>query len=690
MRSLMATGSKAKIKGRFGQSGGGFRLIVVGVFFVVVLALSFVDFLSNTLELKEGDIAQENVVAPRRIVDMRMTKALQERAANSTAPVYDYIGFAQANANAKVGNLFEALSGLYPEYLNEGSVDSINSVSDTNLSLDDCEYLIRINQQQRNNLQLAINNVLDVSYAGEIKTMSLNESVKNAVSLLGKYKLGAKENEIASSVIRSVLQPNMILNEEATEAARKNARESVYEVVYDAGQTIINRGEKITEHHITLLSDNGIIKRDGIFSDIQNSISIILIIAILTITLVSYLYFFHIEIIRSNKMMVLIVSQLIMMLVIAKLSGYFSVYLIPVSFLTMSLCTVFSPRVAVQTNVFLILFLSVMLQLDIDSVMYLVISGYMGVVYMRQVVSRTDIFKSGILVGAVNISMVLLIALLRNNFTSQVFENAVYGIGSGIVASLLTTATLMLWETIFNIATPFKLLEMSAPGDPLIQKLIAEAPGTYHHSLIVSNMSEIAAKEIGANALLARVGAYYHDIGKAEKAIFFKENQRGEDNPHDMITPEVSAQILKNHVRDGVYLAEKYHIPPEIVRFITTHHGTSEITYFKAEAEESNYEGSETFHYEGELPDTKETSIVMLADSIEAAVRSMDMQSDDMIEEMIERIVDKKIREEQLEISELSFLELKKVKEAFLRVLSGVYHSRVKYPDQRMEEADDN
>jgi putative nucleotidyltransferase with HDIG domain len=348
----------------------------------------------------------------------------------------------------------------------------------------------------------------------------------------------------------------------------------------------------------------------------------------------------------------------------------------------MTLCLAFNSRIAVQTNLFLMLFLAVGLQLDIDSFIYLAVSGYTGIVYMRQMSSRSDIFKTGILVSIINVLMILIINTYRDNLSVQILNEFLYGIGSGIFSAVLANAMLMLWEMVFNILTPFKLLEMSNPSDELMQKLITEAPGTYHHSLVVSNMAESAAKQIGANMLLARVGAYYHDIGKAEKAVYFKENQTDIKNPHDFIAPEVSAKIIKNHVSDGIYLAEKDRVPEEIIDFIRMHHGTSEIAYFKAKAEENGYHGDEDFHYQGILPRTKETSIVMLADSVEAAVRSLDDRSAEDIKNMIDSIVNQKIDGGQMKDSPLSFADIEQIKLMFFDVLTGVYHSRIKYPNQ--------
>lgn len=656
------------------------KWVILLLFFLIVFALIFNGFTPQTVNLKAGDIASNSIVAPRRIVDTEMTQSLRVQAENLTSPVYDYLTNAYSETSDQVNTLFSTLDGVHSSQIDQAAVDSYNQIFSVNLSLADYQYLLSLRSSTRATLQSAINEILSGLYAGEIKAAELQDIKSGASDQLLSYDLGAQSTQIGQSILQSVIRPNMILNEDATKIARAAARDSVSEVVYETGQTIVTRGDVVTEHQIALLKEAGLIKT-GLFENMSKTFGLPALILILIAIYISYLYLYHPEIYASSKMLVLIAAQFVLMLIIGQLCSYFSVYLIPVSIMTMTLCLVFNSRVAVQTNLFLMLFLAVGLQLDIDSFLYLIISGYVGILYMQQISTRTDIFKSGMLVSGVNMLMIMIINIYRSNIGFTTLTNLIYGFGNGVIAALLTSGMLMMWEAMFNIVTPFKLLEMSNPTDDVIQKLITEAPGTYQHSLVVSNMSETAAKKIGANQLLARVGAYYHDIGKSEKSVYFKENQIDITNPHDYISPEVSAKILKNHVSDGVYLAEKYRIPSEISQFIQTHHGTSEISYFKAEADQQGYEGSEDFHYHGILPHTKETSIVMLADSVEAAVRSLDEKNTDNIRKMIRSIVGKKINEGQLKESKLSFEEIETIKSAFYDVLTGVYHTRIKYPE---------
>jgi putative nucleotidyltransferase with HDIG domain len=255
---------------------------------------------------------------------------------------------------------------------------------------------------------------------------------------------------------------------------------------------------------------------------------------------------------------------------------------------------------------------------------------------------------------------------------------------NGIISSFLVIGLLALFEYLFNVLTNISLLELSDFNQPLLKKLILEAPGTYQHSLVAGSISEIAAESIGANALLARVGAYYHDIGKLEKPEYFSENQEINLSKHDKILPSISKLIIVNHVKDGIDLAKKYRLSPLIVEFISQHHGTSLTYYFYCRAlEDMEKEGDvkeEGFRYPGPKPQTKEIAIVMLADSIEAATRTLEEPTPARIEEMVRKIINNKFIDGQLDECELTLKDLEKIASSFIRVLSAMYHSRIKYP----------
>ncbi len=239
-------------------------------------------------------------------------------------------------------------------------------------------------------------------------------------------------------------------------------------------------------------------------------------------------------------------------------------------------------------------------------------------------------------------------------------------------------------ETAFSITSMIKLLELANPTHPLLKQLLLEAPGTYHHSLMVANLAEAAAEPIGANPLLVRVGSYYHDIGKIKRTDYFVENQRGYENPHEKIAPALSALIITSHVREGVELAREARLPQVIIDFIEQHHGTSLAKFFYSRALEEEREGSiseENFRYEGPKPQSKEVALVMLADSVEAAVKSLQDPNPERIRNMVRRIIKDKLNDGQLETSDLTFKDLDTVANSFCQMLEGIYHKRIEYPE---------
>ena len=289
----------------------------------------------------------------------------------------------------------------------------------------------------------------------------------------------------------------------------------------------------------------------------------------------------------------------------------------------------------------------------------------------------------GLLVACTNLIMMLAVTLMTSSDTSGMLTNVVWSMGGGVLSGVLAIGLQPIFETAFNLATPSKLLELANPNQPLLRRLLIEAPGTYHHSIVVANLSEAAAEKIGANPLLARTGAYFHDVGKLKRPLYFKENQMGE-NPHDRTDPYVSAAIVTTHTRDGLQLAQKYRLPPEIQRIIVEHHGDTPVMFFYHKALQQA-DGKPVdiadFRYDGTRPTTKESAIVMLADTIEAAVRSMPDPTPQSIERFIERLVRGKLEDGQLSNSPLTLRDIDKICEAFCTVLNGVFHERIEYPN---------
>lgn len=303
---------------------------------------------------------------------------------------------------------------------------------------------------------------------------------------------------------------------------------------------------------------------------------------------------------------------------------------------------------------------------------------------LKRLQQRNDILYSSIYIAAFNMIITFSMGTLISNNILDVIKKTGYAGAGSVLAAILTIGFLPLFESMFDIVTVIKLLELSNPNNPLMRKLLMEAPGTYHHSVLVANLAELAAEAVGGNPVLARIAAYYHDVGKTKRPYFFKENQTGKENPHDKISPNLSTLIITSHVKDGLEMAKENNLPKVIQDIIQQHHGTTLVKYFyytaKNNAENPEEIKEEDFRYMGPIPQFKESGIIMLADGVEAAVRSIPDPTKGKIEEMVNNIIKDKLNTGQLDDCDLTLKDLDKIRESFLKSLNGIYHQRIEYP----------
>nr|HPN66912.1 HDIG domain-containing protein [Candidatus Omnitrophota bacterium] len=320
-----------------------------------------------------------------------------------------------------------------------------------------------------------------------------------------------------------------------------------------------------------------------------------------------------------------------------------------------------------------------------DSSLIFLSGSVIGIYTVRSVRNRSELFKAGVVVGVVNAFCAIGLGILNNLESDVIFKDAAMYLMNGLAVGIIIVGTLHLFESMFRITTNISLLELADPNKPLLKELILKAPGTYHHSLIVGNLAESACDAIGANGLLARVGSYYHDIGKVEKSEYFAENQMVSESQHDKLAPTMSSLIIINHVKDGLDKAKKAGLNRSLMDFIEQHHGTGLIYYFYQRALESVEDlaklEEEGFRYPGPKPQTKETAIVHLADSVEAASRTLQNPTPSNLEELVRRIINNKFIDGQLDECDLTLKDLNTIAATFTKVLTGVYHTRVQYPN---------
>jgi len=322
---------------------------------------------------------------------------------------------------------------------------------------------------------------------------------------------------------------------------------------------------------------------------------------------------------------------------------------------------------------------------DTYSYIIALVSGAAASTVLHNAQNRMSLIKAGLVIAAANCAAVIIVLLVRSAGIYEYPAPLFWGALNGIVCGMLTIGFLPPLEHALNAVTPFRLMELSDLNAPILRKLFTTAPGTYSHSLMVANLAEQACQDIGANAMLARVGAYYHDIGKMDNPSYFVENQT-DHNRHDEIAPRLSATIIRSHVKLGVEKANSMGLPKDVIAIISEHHGNSIISWFYNKAtEQETAVNSEDFSYPGSPPRSKESAIVMLADITEAAVRTLTKPTPGKMEKFIQQLFQAKIDHGQLSESDLSFRDLEIIKKAFVRVLAGYYHSRIEYPKQKEE-----
>jgi cyclic-di-AMP phosphodiesterase PgpH len=315
---------------------------------------------------------------------------------------------------------------------------------------------------------------------------------------------------------------------------------------------------------------------------------------------------------------------------------------------------------------------------------YILFSSLAALLFLSDQNQRSKILQAGSFAAAVNLFTIWALMFLPNGQ----FSGLEYGyyiltaIFSGIGSAVLTMGLLPLFETSFGILSTMKLIELSNPNHPLLRKILMEAPGTYHHSVMVANLADAACEAIGANGLLARVGCYYHDIGKTKRPNFFIENQMHRENPHDRLPPDKSANIIISHVTDGAAILKKYNLPKEIIHIAEQHHGNTLLKFFYHKAVQGGEDvKEEDYRYPGPKAQTKESAIVGIADSVEAAVRSLNQPTPETIESLVKKIVSDRLQDGQLNECDLTLKELETVSHSFCETLKGIFHSRIEYPE---------
>jgi hypothetical protein len=687
--------------------------------------------------LQEGDIAKETIRAPFDFkvsgkIDQEATSQKKEEAAGKVAFYYTLQAENLKKASSEIDSFFNNIKETKANKQLNIQQKAQSLIKETDFQLDESQYiyLLGLDKQQLEDIEKKTQKILGEVLSKAVITEQTKSEIarqtdriiitdpkgelENEVSvesiwtvqqaidsvdrlINNKFSKSWKTNKIAALLLRPQIQQNITYNEKLTHSRKEQAKEQA-EPVYKKIQIkensiIVAKNQLVTKQHTQFLKTLQKLQNQK-NSGTKNLFyygSISLFVVILFILFTIYLKLDQQEIISSNKKLLLLGLLSAIIIILSKIISvsFLTSYLIPVASISMLAAILLNMNVAIMLTVFLSLIISIITGEQLSTFLYCIVGSIIGIYSVRNIRRRSQILRAGLLVGAFNSVIIIGIDLLHNIQMQTLVKDSLWGITNGIICAFIITGILPILEYMSGITTDISLLELSDLNHPLLKEMVIKAPGTYHHSLIVGNIAERAASAIGANPLLTRVGAYYHDIGKLVKPEYFSENQMGFTNEHAELSPQMSSLIIIKHVSEGLKLANQYKLPEVIKDFIQQHHGKSLTYYFYQQAlEEEKKEDQvkeEEFRYPGPLPQTKEIAIVLLADSVEAATRSISTPNAAKIKKAVQKIINNKFIDGQLDECELTLKDLHKIAESFSKLLMGIYHTRLQYPEDKEE-----
>lgn len=662
------------------------RFLILFITFILLSLISIKNIIPQKYDLQEGQQSPVDIKSPREFVDEIATQEKLQKAISGVPLQYTKDTDLQQDAINKIKQFLSQLNDINSSTLSENEkIKKLKEAAYFNFSESNYITLINLDSGKIKSISEFLINKLneytkkDIVQNDETVLENLKRDFKTSVENSG---FDNKTKEILYIVGSNSIKPNMFFDVKKTNELQELVKKQVEPVFIRKNQLIVSKGDTINSYQIYLLNKAGVLKSKAT-SDLSIYMSVFALIALVEFLIVLYLMKFKKDIFESvNKFIIIFITMTLNALFIVA-TNPISPFLIPVALMPILLTMIFEHNVALFIFTISSIVTSLLTNFNFETFLVYLIGGLIGIIYIHKVHERSNIVISGILIGVFNTMIILSIGLLNGNEITTIIINMAYGIAGGLISSILAIGIMPIFEQVFDIVTPIKLMELSNPNQPLLKKILFEAPGTYHHSILVGNLAEAAAEAIGANSLLARVGAYYHDIGKIKRPYFFKENQITNDNPHDNLTPKLSSMIISAHVKDGIELANQNKLPNVVKQIIQEHHGTTLIKYFYVMAKNNSDEDidEESFRYPGPKPRSKEAAIVMLADCVEAALRSLGNITVNDIENMVNKITKEKMDEGQFDECNLTLREILIIKKSFINILQGIFHSRIEYPE---------
>lgn len=671
------------------------KIIIFILTFIFIFSVLVTSIVTKKYSLKEGDIAKVDIKAPREVRDEVSTAARIQQATDSVPIQYNKKPEVKTEIINKINSFFSKLLQVKDAPGEEkDKLQKLKSNVEISLSDDDYLTLIRLSKEDLKTVQdFSIKTMADIYDNNNISDNSQKdnqEDIKKAQESIQLKVNGSKIpkslKDISASIGYALITPNFFYDKDKTEELKKDAIKKVVPVMIKKDQIIVKEGEPVAKYQIEILKDLGLLNSNYHF---EWYIYICLSILILLIMFLQwfYLYKYHNNVYSDTNKLIMINILNCIAILLARSLAVISPFLIPLACIPMIFTLLVNYKVSLAISALNCVLISRAVEFSPEITILALVNVVIGAVILKKMQQRNDILYSSIYISIMNVILTFSVGFLLSNSVADVTQKALLACIGSILSGILTIGLLPFFESTFDVITTIKLLEISNPNHPLLKRLLMEAPGSYHHSILVGNLAEIAAEEVGGNPVLARVASYYHDVGKIKRPYFFKENQLGSDNPHDKITPNLSTLIITSHVKDGVELAKQYKIPKAVRDIIEQHHGTSLVKYFyvtmKNSSEKPEDVKEEDFRYPGPVPETKEGAIIMLADAVEAAVRSISEPTKGKIEEMVNKIIKNRLNEGQLDNCNLTLKDINKIRKSFLKVLTGIYHQRIEYPEDK-------
>lgn len=676
------------------------RLFFPIVLFVICIFLTFAALLlpiasrPNSLPMEIGSVAPADIVAPRDVSyqSAYLTSKAIEDAENAVAPRYlasdPAINRAQLD---KLHNIFHFITSVRSDAFSSDAqrINDLLSIAMLKLAEDQAVTVLNLTDEQWKMVQDDSRSVLEQIMRKNIRDYQLQENINNVPGLIN-YALNSDENELVRIFVSSLIVPNSLYSEAETENARKQAADQVEPVIksYAENQVIVLRGQIITPEQWEALEFFNLIRAKRLTEDIISTVSIVLALSGFLLLYFSRRKNSALSDIRSLTVVAICFFVFLFAAKVIIPNRAILPFFFPLPAFALILVTLFNLELSIVLPIILSILVTFSVSNSIELSLFYIITSLTGAVVLGKGKKFVNFLYAAVAIILSGILVITAYRLTRPQ-TDLFGLLTLYGVIflNGFASASLALLLQFFLAQILQLATPLYLIELSRSDHPLLRKILQSAPGTYQHSLQVSNLAEQAANAIGADALLTRVGAYYHDAGKSADPTFFIENQvPGNLNPHDDMDPVIAAQTIIAHVSDGITLAEKHHLPPRLQDFIREHHGTllTRYQYNRAVEQQGNDPSqvdAELFRYPGPKPQSKETGILMLADISEARARSKPPKNESELTALLNSVVDNLLIDGSLEDTNLTLHDLKMIKESFHTTLMNTYHPRIQYPE---------